>query len=188
MRSGHFERWLPLVALAVIAAGTSWLLRISEPPREKGVSDNGNSPDMIVDRFTLQRFDASGKRQYVFSASEMRHFTQPERTELVQPELLFLGGEAPVRAEARKGTVSADGERVQLEGEVMLSRSATQLRAAATLQTEALTVWPESERVAGVVPVRYSEGDDELVAGSFSADNMAEALELGDGVTATFTR
>ncbi len=188
MSASRAERWLPLVALGIVAAGTSWLVRVSQPPEAREVVESGDTPDMIVDRFTLQRFDAAGRRQYIFSAEEMRHFMTPERTTLLRPELLFLGGEAPVRARADTGTVSADGESVHLKGKVQMLRDATQDRASASLQTDAMTIWPETEQVAGDQTVRYTEGSDELRAGRFRADNMAAVLELGDGVTANFTR
>ncbi|MCB1890010.1 MAG: LPS export ABC transporter periplasmic protein LptC [Rhodocyclaceae bacterium] len=188
MSTSRVDTWAPLIVLGLVAGATSWLVRISEPPEVPTVVEDGSAPDMIVDRFTLQRFDASGRRQYVFTAQEMRHFLTPERTTLVRPELLFLGGESPVRAHSETGTVSADGESVRLEGEVQMLRDATRERASATLQTEAMTIWPETERVAGDRTVRYTEGSDELLAGRFAADNLAEVLELGDGVTANFTR
>ncbi len=188
MRRSRLEQFLTIVVLALLAAGTSWLLRIAEPDRERTEMLPDASPDMVVDHFTMQRFDPTGRRQYVFSARQMRHFTAPERTELDQPQLLFLGKEVPVKAQAVRGHVSANGDVVTLEGDVVLWRNATPERDGATLTTEALTVWPETERVQGRVPVRYEEGADVLVAGRFSADNLAATLHLGDGVTATFTR
>jgi len=188
MRRSRLEQFLTIIVLALLAAGTSWLLRVSEPDRERADTLPDASPDMIVDHFTMQRFDPTGRRQYVFSARQMRHFTVPERTELEHPELLFLGGEVPVTAKAAEGRVSADGEVVTLQGDVVLWREAMTERAAATLTTEALTVWPETERVEGRVPVRYQEGTDVLIAGRFSADNLAATLQLADGVTATFRR
>ncbi|MCB1915592.1 MAG: LPS export ABC transporter periplasmic protein LptC [Rhodocyclaceae bacterium] len=188
MRRSTFEQFVIVLVLGLLAAGTSWLLRVAEPDEPPAAEGLTNTPDMMVDRFTLQRFDVDGRRQYVFSAAHMRHYASPERTELDRPELLFLGGEAPVRAEAIRGTVSADGETVRLSGDVVMSRAALPSRPAATLTTQALTVWPESERVAGRVPVRYEEGRDVLVAGRFDADKLAGELRLGDGVTATFRR
>ncbi|MCB1956449.1 MAG: LPS export ABC transporter periplasmic protein LptC [Rhodocyclaceae bacterium] len=188
MSAFRVDQWAPLLVLGLVAAGTSWLVRISEPPEARQAVESSTSPDMIVDRFTLQRFDAHGRRQYVFTADEMRHFAAPERTALTAPTLLFLGGDAPIRAQANAGIVSADGDTVRLEGNVLMVRDATPLRASATLQTEAMTIWPETERVAGDQAVRYIESGDELLAGSFQADNMAATLELSGGIVANFTR
>ncbi|MCB1908388.1 MAG: LPS export ABC transporter periplasmic protein LptC [Rhodocyclaceae bacterium] len=188
MRRGTLEQFMIVLVLALLAGGTSWLVRVSEPDESPSAEDSSDSPDMMVERFTMQRFDDEGRRQYVFSAARMRHYAAPERTDLDHPELLFLGGEAPMRAEAIRGTVSADGDTVELSGDVVMSRAALPGRPPATLTTQALTVWPESERVAGRVPVRYEEGRDVLVAGRFDADNLVGELRLGDGITATFRR
>ncbi|MCB1928261.1 MAG: LPS export ABC transporter periplasmic protein LptC [Rhodocyclaceae bacterium] len=188
MRRSLFEQIVIVLVLLLLAAGTSWLVRVAEPDDVPEAESSTNTPDMLVERFTLQRFDAHGRRQYVFSAARMRHYAAPERTELDHPELLFLGGEAQIQAQAIRGTVSEDGETVRLSGDVVMSRAALPDRPAATLTTQALTVWPETERVAGRVPVRYEEGRDVLVAGRFDADNLVGELRLGDGITATFRR
>lgn len=188
MRRDRLHYLYPIIALGTLAAATSWLARITQPPAEADRKSASTLPDMVVENLTLQRFDATGRQQYVFSASEMRHFAVPEHTVLSRPELLFLAGSAPVAATATQGTVSADGESVLLEGNVVVTREASEERPAAQLETEALTVWPDTEKVTGNLPVRYAEGSDLVVAGRFVADNLAGTLELDGGLKATFNR
>ena len=188
MRRDLLYRLYPLIALGAFAAATSWLDRIAKPPTEAQRDGASNSPDMIVEGFTLQRFDHSGRQQYTFSADQMRHFTLPERTELVEPRLRMFGATEGATARARSGSVSASGETVRLEGDVVVERGASADRAAATLLTEALTLWPETERAAGDRPVRYIEGLSEIDAGSFTADHLNGTIQLGGGVVARIAR
>lgn len=188
MRRDRLYKIYPLLALGVFAAATSWLDRIAQPPDTLRREAASASPDMTVEQFTLQRFDQKGHQQFIFSAAGMRHFAVPDRTEIEQPALVFLGRDAPVNARALRGTVSEDGETVHLAGDVVVTRAADSRRKAAELRTEALTVWPETERVVGEVTVHYAEGPNRITAGNFSADNLDDTLQLGGGIHATLTR
>lgn len=186
LRKDRAHHLFPVIALALVGALTTWLDRIAQPlPGDPGQAA-ASAATMRVESFTMRRFDAQGIQQYTFSAEAMRHFEAPERTEIDQPRLVFLGREAPVRASALRGTVSANGESVELTGEVKVVRAATATRGAALLSTEALTLWPDTERVAGDRPVSYLEGRSEVHAGRFVADNLDLTLQLAGGVTATF--
>ena len=188
VRRDRLYKIYPLLGLGLFAAATSWLVRIAQPPADAEEPVASTSPDMIVDDFTLKRFDVEGQQQFVFSAVEMRHFEFPERTELSRPHLLFMGHDAPIEARAERGTASKDGDTLYLEGDVIVTRAALADRPAATLRTEALTVWPENERVAGTVPVIYEAGPNRITAGRFSADNLQGTLQLEGGVTALVKR
>lgn len=188
MRRDSLYRIYPIVALGFFAAATSWLDRIAQPPGDGSARPASSSPDMLVDAFTLRRFNPAGEQQFIFRATAMRHYAAPERTELEMPRLLFLGSAAPMAARAMKGTVSADGEAVHLQGEVVVTRDAHPGHPEAVLRTEAMTIWPETEQVAGDVTVHYEAGPNRLTAGNFRADNLNDTLQLGGGVAATVHR
>lgn len=190
VRRDRLHYLYPVVALGAFAALTSWLERIAQPAEMPDAAVVSRAPDMMVDHFSLQRFDGRGRQQYVFSAESMRHFAQPERTELTRPELLLLRGSAPVLANAQRGRISQDGNTVTLEGSVRIVRNASPDLPEGTLSTDAMTLWPEQGRAEGHVQVRYSEGESHLVAGRFVAERLEDAfeLDLGDGVSATLYR
>ena len=56
------------------------------------------------------------------------------------------------------------------------------------IRTEALTIWPDTEKVESAVPVSYREGTNTVTAATLSADNLRGNLQLGGGVKATFSR
>src|SRR6266853_911155 len=92
---------LPLVLMAFLGLLTFWL--------QYGVLEGfggdakpvGHDPDSIVENFTVQRLDDSGKLRYTFSAPKMMHFGDEA---FLYGNVLFLREATPQRPEFRART------------------------------------------------------------------------------------
>lgn len=188
MRRDMLHRLYPLIALGVLAAVSLWLERVSRPVAQALPTTLSSGPDMIVERFSVHRFDPAGRLQYELSARTMRHFPGDGHTDLEQPKLRFYGVERTSHASAETGSVSNRGETVRLEGDAIVVREATADKPQGEIRSEALTIWPDSEKVESSVPVTYVEGASTVKAATLSADNLLGTLQLGGGVKATFAR
>lgn len=188
MRADTLHRLFPVVALGALAAVTLWLERISRPVEQSVPVAASSGPDMVIERFSVHRFDSAGRLQYELSARTMRHFPLDGRTDLDEPKLRFYGVDRTSHASATTGSVSTNGERVLLEGNVIVVREASAGKPQGEIRTEALTIWPDTEKVESAVPVSYREGTNTVTAATLSADNLRGNLQLGGGVKATFSR
>lgn len=182
------HRLFPVIALGVLAAVTLWLERVSRPVEQLRPVAASTGPDMVVESFSVHRFDPAGRLQYELSARTMRHFPLDGRTDLDEPKLRFYGTDRTSHASAATGSVSANGERVLLEGNVIVVREAVAGKPQGEIRTESLIVWPDTEKVESATPVAYREGTNTVTAATLSADNLRGSLQLGGGVKATFSR
>src|ERR1700754_4562301 len=69
-----FTAYLPLVMMAVLAAGTWWLVRNApsfEPPRP--APPPRHEPDYVMTTFTVQRFAADGSMRTQIEGDTLRH-------------------------------------------------------------------------------------------------------------------
>lgn len=188
MRRDMLHRLYPLIALALLAAVTMWLERVSRPDVQTTPTALSTGPDMTVERMSVHRFDLQGRLQYALSAEAMQHFPGDDRTDLTQPRLHFYAVDGASKASADRGSVGSNGETVLLSGNVVVVRDATAARPQAEIRTEALTIWPDAEKVESGAPVTYIEGPSTVRAATLSADNLRGSLQLGGGVKATFAR
>jgi len=182
------QRLYPLIALGILAAVTLWLERVSRPVEQGTPTTVSSGPDMVVEHFSVHRFDPEGHLQYELSARTMRHYPSDGRTDLDEPKLRFYGADRISNASAETGSVSTNGETVHLRGKVIVVREAANNKPKSEIRTESMTIWPDAEKAESTVPVAYTEGASTVRAETLSADNLRGNLQLGGGVKATFAR
>ncbi len=150
--------WLPLVVLLVLAGLSFWIERSVQTPGN-GTSADKIDPEGIMEDFDALRTDPEGNPQYRLSAKRLKHYTGSRLTELEAPRFVQLDKQTgELSAAAREATVSADGNEVDLRGEVVMMRAARPGQSAMTLRTARLLVFPDRKllRAPGAVDVADS--------------------------------
>lgn len=148
----------PLAIMLLLAAITFWLKRLTDFDPQQSDGKFRHDPDYMVEQLTGKRFDAQGDLQYSLEAQRMVHYPDDDSTWVEAPRVLFLGGREPVRISSRTATISRDGQRVDMQDDVRLVREPSQNRGPMTLDTSALTVFPEDEQATTAAPVRITQG------------------------------
>jgi lipopolysaccharide export system protein LptC len=132
---------LPLALMAFLGALTLWLQYAvregaggeSRPPQHE--------PDAIVENFTVQNLDASGRLQYTFSAPKMQHFADDGSGEVLYPRVVQVSDDGGnFIATANRGTINRQGEEAFLYGNVLVMREATPEEPELRARTEFLHV------------------------------------------------
>lgn len=184
MSSLNFQKLYPLVALGLLAGATIWLERATRPGEEKAASGPRHDPDLMVQAFTLRRFDKNGAPQYVLTGSRMVHFPDDDSSVVARPHLLFTGKGSPINLTADQGTGYDQGARVFLEGDVKVLRAGDAQRAPMDFRSSTLTVWPDEERAETRSPLVMTQGGTVVHANGMKAQNLIGSLYLDGGVTA----
>jgi len=116
---------LPLVLMLFLAALTLWLQYAVLGDFGGDAKPASHDPDAIVENFSLQRLDGSGKLRYTFSAPKMVHFSDDGSGEVIYPRIVQLAeGRANLVATANRATVNRQGEEAFLYGNVQFLREA----------------------------------------------------------------
>ncbi len=179
----HHPSWLPLMLVALLAALTTWLGRLAELPVQTRPASVSQEPDYVVERFQATAYDPQGHPRYRLAAESMQHHANETGTRLERPAFTYdHPDQPPLHARAERGTVSADGEHIQLRDAVRVEQVGQAARPPIVLSTARLDIRPEARTLATDAPVRIEQGASHTIAGGLRADASLGILHLSGGV------
>ncbi|HOB45657.1 MAG TPA: LPS export ABC transporter periplasmic protein LptC [Zoogloea sp.] len=186
--NGRGHSFFPIVVLTLLAGVSVWLDRVTQQEPTAKTDKTRHETDFTASNLTLRRFDLTGKIQYVLIADSMAHFADDESTELVHPRLNYTNRPVPVWIESNLAKVSKDGEVVVLTDKVFLRRAAHDDKPESTLRTEAMTIWPDDEKMRADQPVTLTQGKTVITAERMDSDNIVGEVHLQGHVRGTLYR
>ncbi|MFP5440746.1 MAG: LPS export ABC transporter periplasmic protein LptC [Gammaproteobacteria bacterium] len=174
-----------LLGVAVSHSLKYWPQRLPLMPAEQDTAAS-NEPDYRITNFHAIDLDENGRLRYELTAEQLTHYPQPERAELTAPQMVFYrntsadtgasttGTDAPASQQqqpvavdpwqltAVRGSIADGGDRLDLEGDVRVSRAGTggdrPGDMGMTLETARLTVFGKQEVATTDSPV-FLNGD-----------------------------
>lgn len=179
----------PLAIFLVLAGLSLWLRQVIEAPDGLRDGKGRHDPDYIVHGFRVIKLTPAGQPQYVLNAERLTHYPDDDSTEIVAPRLIYAAlkpGAPALTMSAREAALSADAQRVDLRGDVVVERGPVAGRGPLVARTEALTVYPDKEQARGDLPVTITEGTSRLSGGAVDIDRGAQTFILHSGVTGVF--
>ena len=178
--------WLPLGALALLVALTLWLNTLVQPSGARADGKLRHDPDLIVDGFNAKKLGEDGRVLYTLVARKMVHYPDDDSAHLESIKLEAFEPRQPrMTITADEGLLEQGGDRVWVEGNVVVVREADARLDRATLTTEKLLVLPDEGIARATVPVKLSSANGEAHGANMELDNRARTLKLGK-VNATY--
>jgi lipopolysaccharide export system protein LptC len=178
---------LPLALMAFLGLLTLWL---QYAVREGAGGDSrppAHEPDAIVDNFTVQDLDASGKLRYTFSAPKMQHFADDGSGEVLYPRVVQIATEGGnYVATANRGTINREGEEAFLYGNVLILREATPEEPELRARTEFLHVLAAEGILRTNQTVTISDGKSTLSGVGMVINKAKQQFTLQSEVRGTF--
>ena len=179
--------YLPLVMMAVLAAGTWWLVRNAptfEAPR--AAAPARHEPDYVMTGFVVQRFGADGTLRTQIEGETLRHYPDDDTLEIDAARIRAIGENGTVTtATARRALANGDGSEVQLLGDARVNRPASGKEEAVEFRSEFLHAFRNVEQVRSHLPVVMTQGTDVVRASSMSYDNLSRQVEFKGRASAT---
>ncbi len=175
-------RGLGLLFLALILAVVSnriadWISLPPTPAEKKPA----RAPDYWVEDFAARVLDASGAVHYRVRARELVHYPSEHLAHLTRPHLLYLREPlVPWRADAERGLLYEDQNRIDLQGRVVMDRAATEDSAALHVVTRDMTLFTDRDYGETAAPVKITRGRDTIDAigmQAFLGEGRLELLE-----------
>ncbi len=180
--------YLPLLLMALLALATWWLVknspRLAVPGVERPVS---TEPDYTMTKFSLERFDASGRLKVRIEGERLRHFPDTDRVEIDQARIHAFAQDGRVTlATAARALGNGDGSEMQLMGgaEVTAQDTAGQ---PLVMRGEFLHAFLVTEQVRSHLPVLVSQGGTSLQAAAMDYNNATRRLELKGPIRAVLS-
>jgi lipopolysaccharide export system protein LptC len=134
-------KYLKLIALTLVAAGTWWLAFIQEPDAQDPSTKSGHKIDYFLKDFDVISMTLTGQRKQRVQATYMQHFVDDDSTEMTKPRMTMYTPQKPdLHIKSETGFISSDGELVLLNGKVHIKREALKNIAAMDIDTHNLRV------------------------------------------------
>ncbi|CAN7681515.1 LPS export ABC transporter periplasmic protein LptC [Pseudoduganella sp. LjRoot289] len=191
MRKRTAQRWrlsITMVAGVFAACGSFWLVQLMSRSDEELMADKRlNEPDYIIEQFSVVRMTKEGKPSYIVAGDKLVHRPIDDASEIDKPVVRNLSsGHPPLDMTARRARVDEGNSRVKLEGNVVIDRAAQGTGAAMHMTTEALTVYPDEDRMETDAPVQIMQGGTTATGTGMKANNATRQVQLrGRGTIVT---
>ena len=178
---------LPLALMLLLAALTLWLQYAVLGDSGGDAKPAGHDPDAVVENFTVQRLDESGRLRYTFSAPKMVHFSDDGSGEVLYPRIVQLAEDgANLTATANRATIHRQGEEAFLYGNVLVLREATPERPELRARTEFLHMLAEKGVSRTDHTVTITEGRSILTGVGMVLDTNKHQFMLQSQVKGSF--
>jgi lipopolysaccharide export system protein LptC len=178
--------WLPLAVLALLVALTLWLNQLVRAP---GARDDGalrHDPDAVVEKFNAKKFAVDGHVLYTLAAKKMVHYPDDDSALLESLTLeAFEPRQPKMTITADHGRLEQAGDRVWIEGHVVLVRESDAKAEPARVTTDKLLVLPDAGIARTSSEVTLSSPSSHVVAQGLELDNKTRTVTL-DRVHATY--
>lgn len=171
--------WLPLAALGLLVALTLWLNQLVQAPTARADGSTRHDPDLIVENFNARKLGLDGAVLYTLNARKMVHYPDDDSAllEAVHVEA-FEPRQPKMTITADNGRLEKGGDRVWIEGNVVVVREADAKNEATRLTTDKVLVLPDEGIARGMSPVTLENSSSRAEAASFELNNRARTLRM----------
>ncbi len=136
--------WLPLGVLALLVGLTVWLNALVQAPPSRADGSTRHDPDVMVENFNARKLDPKGEVLYTLVARKMVHYPDDDSALLESVTVeAFEPRQPKLTATADHGRLEQGGDRVLIEGNVVIVREADAKNELTRLTTESLLVLPD---------------------------------------------
>lgn len=180
-RTAH--RWRLLFTMTAgifFAAGSFWLLQLMQ--REDGDFNPAparDEPDYIVEKFSFVRMSADGKPHYLFYGDKLTHLPYNDASDVEKPILkTIVPGQPTMTVTSNTARIFHSEDKVELDGAVDIRRPQSPTARSLHLTTEALTVYPDEDRMESDRKVTMELGSATVTGVGMQANNATRQIDF----------
>ena len=171
--------WLPLAVLALLVALTLWLNTLVQAPNARADGSLRHDPDVLVDNFNARKLAEDGSVQYTLDARKMVHYPDDDSAFLETVRLeAFEPRQPKMTITADHGRLEQGGDRVWIEGNVVIVREGDARAEKARVTTDKLLVLPDEGKASTTSTVHLETPSLRAVSQGAELDNRERTLNL----------
>jgi lipopolysaccharide export system protein LptC len=174
-----------LALLTTLGLFTFYLAQVADrDQRPRGAAATAaDEPDYFVERMALLTMNERGEPSFRMEAQQLQHFPADDRTEFREPVMVSLDPARPrVTITAARGELLSGGDEARLQGEVVVTRAATERAAPLKVETDYAVVLPHEDIVRTDRPVTVIQGGNRLTGVGMELDNRIRQLRVDSQV------
>lgn len=182
-KPGGAHRWriiFTMLGAVVVALGSFWLLEVmNKNGQDIAAGKHLDEPDYFITNFSTVRMDLTGKPSYIVSGTKLTHYPADDSSDIDQPFVRKLTPDMPpMNMTAELAHIDQDNTRLRLYRKVVIDRAASPKAQNLTMKTEALTVYPDEERMETDVPVDILTGASRINGVGMKANNATGVVDV----------
>ena len=180
--------YLPLLLMAVLAAGTWWLVRNAPViDTHQATAPVRHEADYVMTNFMVQRFAPDGSLRTQLEGAQLRHYPDDDTLEIDDARIRAVGDNGMLTlASAKRALANGDGSEIQLIGDARVTRPADGKEAEVQFRSEFLQAFRNIEQVRSNQPVVVTQGRNVVHAEGMEYDNLQRIVQLKGRSSATF--
>jgi len=179
-------RLFPLLLTLALALLSFWLERTLRV-EDRHPALRRHDPDVSVEVFRIDRYNASGAREATVEAAKMVHYPDDDSTELFAPRIeQTRAGHPRLTLSAERGALSQNGDEVFLYGDVLLLREGDARHPATQVRTSFLHLVTERSIARTHRDVTVTEAGRSLSARGLEYHHETRQLYLRERVRGRF--
>jgi lipopolysaccharide export system protein LptC len=180
--------YLPLLLMAVLAAGTWWLVRKAPViDTHQAIAPVRHEADYVMTHFMVQRFAPDGSLRTQLEGAQLRHYPDDDTLEIDDARIRAVGDNGTLTlASAKRALANGDGSEIQLIGDARVTRPADGKEAEVQFRSEFLQAFRNIEQVRSNQPVVVTQGETVVHAEGMEYDNLQRVVKLKGRSSATF--
>lgn len=190
MNADRIRVWLLVTIMGLIMLGSFWVYEVMRRNAELAASNNQvrSAPDYFVEQFNFVRLSQSGKTNYRVTGDKLTHFPKEDEFEIIHPLIVSVDQEqTPMKIRADRAIIkqkvkeegqTAAEDQIHMIGNVFVERSTSRTKNTLKLETETLTLFPDSERMKTNAPVLMTTASTVLNALGLEANNATQQISF----------
>lgn len=168
------------IALFGVLALASWSLsEFVQRGRLAAASEAPAGPNAIIEQARIVRTDETGLPRYRLEAARIVVDNRRDASQLTEPRLITLSTQEPkTEVRAARAQASEDQNRIELAGDVVITRQAWATQPVVRVDTPRLTLWVNEERAYTDAPVYIQRGQSTLQGVGMRLDQKTQKIEI----------
>lgn len=178
--------WLIVLALAVLVAGTEWLLWVTRDRSNEQTFAGPPRSDYTLQDFTLNALDAAGRPSFEIRGPRLARRGDDGSIYVSTPDYVLVDANGlPWTGRSEAAWVNHDGSLMKLEGRVQMQRAGGEDDKPVEVVTRDLTTWPKDKKMETAAPVTITQPGSILRGTGLRGDLDSKTLELLSDVHST---
>lgn len=167
-------------ACLALALGSFYIVQLMNVADMEALSDaQRGEPDYIVEKFSAVRMNPDGKPRYIVAGDKLSHLPLTDSSTVEKPLVQsFAAEKPPMFITANTAKLDHVNNTVELLGNVDIRRAASETAKPMTMDTEALTIFADTDQMETTQPVEMTSGGAVFRGTGMTANNATRQIKL----------
>lgn len=167
-------------ACLALALGSFYIVQLMNVADMEALSDaQRGEPDYIVEKFSAVRMNPDGKPRYIVAGDKLSHLPLTDSSTVEKPLVQsFAEDKPPMFITSDTAKLDHINNTVELLGNVDIRRAGSGNARPMTMDTEALTIFADTDQMRTSHPVEMSSGGSVFRGSSMTANNATRQITL----------